>query len=251
MTYDEALRKLRIMLNSNGRTPEESAVFAAKAQEIMERFKIDASDVNFEAQEKERDAEPIQDYGYEDPLIDKGYGWMTALCGIVANHSGCRTVKRSIGAGRYTVRIFGRPSDVQTVRYLTGYLIHEVKRLSSENCKGNSSAYINQFNIGAVIAIRETLNAQRKATHDAIRLENSANPLALVRVNNAIVKQEKHAMAVQAFLESKVKGLRAGRGMAQATGATIGGRQQGYEAGKSIRINRASGALGNSAKQLN
>ena len=78
MNHDEALRKVRALLNladqKRGGTPEEAALAAAKAQEIMTKFGIDVGAADYDSEQKKLDAEPIRDFGYGDPLDEAKYG---------------------------------------------------------------------------------------------------------------------------------------------------------------------------------
>ena len=65
MTLEEAMRKAMacLRLAERGGTPEESALAAAKAQEIITRYGLDVSSADYEQGQKEKDEEPIKDFG--------------------------------------------------------------------------------------------------------------------------------------------------------------------------------------------
>lgn len=261
MTRDEAIRKAMacLRLAERGGTPEESAAAAAAAQKILDRFQLDANDLDFDANAAERDSEEVKDFGYEDPLekVDYLKPWMLRLASVVARANNCRIVYQQCdftGSGRNrgaSIKIIGRPSDVQIARYVHGYLRGEVVRLRDSNCKGQSNTYKRQFALGVVETIQDKLDEQRQATEQELRNENVGNSLALVRVNNAIAKREQRYQDVVKFVQQTMPKLGKGRvtGNSQ-TGLGDVARHHGRKVGEQVRLTRATSSLGSGAKQI-
>lgn len=249
MTQEDAIRKamacLRLAKSSNA---NEAALAAAKAQEIIEKFKLDVNSLEYDQFQAKEDAEPIKDFGYSDPLDNADWTnriWSLRLASVVSRANQCRVVYYRNGAtGGFCIKIIGRPSDVQTVRYVYAYFRGETMRLCKENCAGNSGTFKEHYRRGVVDAISEKLREQRERTQREVRAENSNNPLALVRVNNAIARLEKRGDEVQKFMDETMK---LGRGRGMGAGHSFAGasaRQQGYRDGQGIRITSAKAGIG-------
>jgi hypothetical protein len=259
MQYEEALRKVRSLLNladaKRGATQEEAAQAAAMAQRIMDKFGIDINDADFDSNQATADAEPIKNFGHEDPLerMDKSHdyedSWSVLLANVIARQNQCLARYMRVGKNGFSVRIIGRPSDVNLVRYLYGFFKQQIKNLKSEHCKGNSSAYKGEFCKGCIDTLSRKLEQSRKETFAESKAENINNPQALVRVDKAIQRIEKRAQEVaQWFAANNTTGTRGGGFRGSSVG--IGGRAHGQQAGQSIRMTGARGSLGSSTKSL-
>ena len=249
MTQQDAIRKALACLRlANSDNPNESALAAARAQEIIDRYQLDISGLDYNSQEEARDTEEIKDFGHADPLdsLPNPYAWMIRLSSMVSRFNGCRNIlsRHENGRGK-VVRVVGRPSDVNTVRYLYSCLKMEVLRLRDSNCQGNSQTYKYQFCLGVVDTIRVKLEEQRQATFQSKRAEAGQNGMALMRINSAIAKMELRGETVHKWMYEKIKGLYKTRAVG-ATTTMLGesARSVGREVGKQVRMTRASGSLG-------
>lgn len=250
MTYEEAIAKagklLRLATSSN---PNEAALAAARAQEIIDRYKLGNVTLNYEEQHQAPD-EPIKDFA-DDPL-NAGNGivqrWAWSLFLAIAKGNQC---KGYAAVNRGGIAIVGRPSDVATVRYFYNYLKREVDRLTAQNSVGYGRSWCNNFRLGVVDTIRVKLQEQYKATVAAVKQEATLAigdaTLALVRVNNAIAIMEKREQEVEDWVETNLK-LTSGSRSRSSYDPTA--RARGREAGQSIRITSARGALGSGVKQI-
>lgn len=252
MTHEEALRKamacLRLAKSGN---ENEAALAAAKAQEIIDRYKLDVTGLDYDQQEQKRDDEPIQDYGHSDQL-DETNGWMTRwylmLASVVARSNQCRVYYGQKQG--YGVRIFivGRPSDVSAVRYLHSLLKSEVTRLASDACKGHSDTYRRQYCLGVVDTINARLHKQHEEMAQSLRREHANNNMALIRVDKALVRMQERDEAVVTWMKSN---LRLGNGRSEQTRTYTGGREHGQRDGHKVRISSAKGGIGAGVRQLN
>jgi len=256
MQYEEALRKVRALLNladqTRGSTPEEAANAAAKAQAIMDKFGIDTDDADFDLNTAKQDAEEIKDFGYEDPLDNAKYGnyeesWSVRLASVVAQRSACIARYRRMMDKSSSIRIIGRPSDVQMVRYLYAFFKRQIKELQAEHCKGNSSAYKGQFCNGCIDTLVKKLDESRKAAFAEQRADK--NGLALVRVDKAIARIERRELEVKQWFAQHNQVKAGGRGF-QGSSTGVSGRIHGQKAGESIRMTGAKGSLGSGMKSL-
>lgn len=254
MTYEDALRKAALCLKlANSSNPAEAALAASKAQEIIDRYQLDVNQLGYDSAQEQLDKEPIKDFGYEDPIEYSKYSFAghLRLASIVSRHNGCRNILCKDSERGTKVRIVGRPRDVQTARYMYSMLKQAVEELTKKCCSGNSTGYRNQFWLGCVDAITIKLEASRKETFTAMQEENKNNPLALVRVNNAIAKMEKKSTEVLAWIQQNVSGLRKGRnigGIGSAAG--VSGREHGRREGASIKLGSARAGLSSGVRQI-
>src|SRR5215472_13049576 len=104
MTHEEAIRKamacLKLAQSSN---PNEAALAAAKAQEIIERYKLDVTGLDYDSEQvKKDDSEPVKDFGFSDPLENTDYGsriWSLRLASVVSRVNQTRIVYNDTGKG--------------------------------------------------------------------------------------------------------------------------------------------------------
>ncbi len=208
MKQEEALRKVAALLNlsKRGGTTEEAATALAMAQKLMDKYQIAIEDADFDENAAKLEAEPVTDFGYSDPL-DKAKRrhyedtWSIRLASLLARYNGCVARYERTAAEYSTLKLVGRPTDVQTVRYLYGFFKQQVLNLRADCCVGQSSAYRGQFCAGVIDAITEKFEASRKETFEQKRQEHAGNALALVRVNNAIEKVDQRLKDVNEFLD--------------------------------------------------
>jgi hypothetical protein len=248
-TQEEVVQKVAKLLRlATSDNPNEAALAAAKAQELMDRYEISKSMLEEGEQEKESD-EPIVNFAEKgDPLEEGGKSeqWKNALGMIVAKFNGCRVYVEH--AARYSkkLQIVGRPSDVQAVRYLYEYLKNEVVRLCRRDGKGCGKTWQTQFKLGVIDTIRTKLEEGRKATFASLRQEHGSNSTALVRVEKAIAKVEAKGMDVDQWMKRSLR-LKT---IKFSSRQDFSAREHGRVAGKEITINGARGAIGAGHKMI-
>ena len=234
--------------------PNEAALAAAKAQEIIDRYNLDVNQLGYDSAQEQLDKEPIVDFGYGDPLDYPKYSFagFLRLASIVSRHNGCRNILGKDSARGTRIRIVGRPRDVQTARYMYAMLKQSIEELQKKCCNaGHSAGYRNQFWLGCVDAISIKLEESRKQTFETLRQEQGHNPLALVRVNNAISKMENKSKLVHEWMQQNIKGLRPGRSIGNiGSSAGVSGREHGRREGANIRIGSAAGSLSTGRKAI-
>lgn len=258
MTYEEALRKALacLRLAERGGTTDEAATAAAMAQQIITKYSLDVSDINFNQKCADDDDEPIQDFGYADPLDsnekdpDHEGAWSLRLAKLVAHYNQCEI--GWVGNGRgVKIRIVGRGTNVQAVRYLYAFFKRQILDLKKNNCVGHSSQYKGQFCFGCIDTLQAKLDTQHKATFEAAKSEQANNPLALVRVNGAIARINRRMQEVAAYakgIKSHIYGT--GSSRRGSIGSGHEGVEHGRREGQNIRVTGAKGSLGSGSKQL-
>src|SRR4029077_4566600 len=180
MNHDEALEKAKKLLRlSQSTNPHEAALAASRAQEIIDRFKIESISLDLEdKQSAPKPDEPIKDFR-ADPLDDSGRAetWKYRLASEIAKQNQCKL---------YSCRgicIIGRPSDATAVRYLCAWLSREIERLARSHCAGYGRNYFNNFRIGAAETVARRLAEQAEARRAALRAEATAEKVRFKVVN--------------------------------------------------------------------
>jgi hypothetical protein len=179
MNHTEALEKAKKLLRlAQSDNPNEAALAASRAQEIIDRFKIEKFALEFEDNKPAAPDEPIKNFA-GDPLDDSGRAetWKIRLAMELAKQNQCKIY--SSGG----LCIIGRPSDATAVRYLFAWLTREIDRLAREHCAGYGRNYWNNFRIGAADTVARRLAEQAEATRTAVRREATAEKVQFKVVN--------------------------------------------------------------------
>lgn len=243
MTHDEAVSKaIRLLRLAQSDNPHEAARAAAKAQEIIDRYKLTGigqdSEVPGAAEEEIRD--------FENPL-DQSTGnlqrWRVSLASVLARANQSRIYLKSHFGGTRTIQIVGRPSDAETIRYLYQYLTNEIERLAKIHAKGNGKTWANNFRLGVIDEIGDRLTSRRENTVEEMKTEN---PSAIVRIDQALARMEAQSEAVEKWMEEKMPNLRKSYARSRLD---FGARKAGRRAGESINLGGGKG-LTSGAKAL-
>jgi uncharacterized protein DUF2786 len=234
----DVLNKVRKLLRlANSPNPNEAALAAAKAQQLIDEHKLSAA-LLVEETGVDGPDEPIENFARKDAPLDTGQKldrWRIALAGAVSRANACRIY--SMGGN---IEIVGRPSDVETVRYLFGYLKSETNQLVERDGKGCGRTWRNNYRLGVVDTIQRKLWAEREKFKREATAAVSANTAALVRVNAALARIETKSKEVDTWVKANLKLYSNGRSSARYDGSA---REQGRKAGHSIAINRSKGRL--------
>lgn len=190
MNRDEAVRKVAALLRLAERpgTAGEAAASAAKAQELMDRYNIEAAfALDSGPDESVRDFASID--GGELDSTKRLEVWRAILSRGIASLHGCFTFRAHRGLGA-SLEIVGKPSDVEQVRYLYGWLSRAIVGLVNDHGRGLGPVWRREFCEGAAGEIVARLNANREATIVRERQERGADAHALALVNRALVRTE-------------------------------------------------------------
>lgn len=237
---------LRLATSSNA---NESALAAAKAQELIDKHQLAAALLALDSAEptKGLDDEPIVDFEqagaplYASKKLDR---WRGGLASVIARQNGCR-----IYFSGSDIALVGRPSDAETVRYLYGYLSREVERLATEQGQGMGRTWRNNFRLGVVDTISNKLHEQRRTFESEARsLARAESGTALMRVDRALANIDRRGESVKDWMKSNLK-LRAGSGSGSAYNHNA--RQAGRKAGQSVSVGGSRGSLTSAARKLN
>jgi len=249
MTYDEALRKaINCLKLSQSPNQHEAALAASKAQEIIDRYRISIEDIN-QGNEARGNDEPIVDFGEKEPLQDVcgvDTRWTLSLAVSISRQNACRIYYTTKITSSSTIKIVGRTSDVQTVRYIFGWLEKEVRRITRQECSGYPRKYQAEFRMGVVDTIRRKLEEQKQETYKNVQNE-AVNPMALVRVQQSIARMEANGEAVDNWMKLNMS-LKEARSRERQT--NLSARWHGQLAGNQIQITQAKASIGSPRGQL-
>lgn len=226
---------LRLSTSSN---PNEAAVAAGKAQELLLKYNLSMTQVEgYSAEKQEPIIEDIQRFGKN--LVD----WKFSLAHVVARNNLCQVFSR----GNSIVWV-GRDTNMQVARFLTDTLIADLERLGTQYWNGvlllrklglaqGESAYIHGrvyksgFYTGAIEVIKERLRASKQS----LTVDPDMNAL-VVREDDAValfVKNNYNLHYSSRYLNTNAAGYSAGR-----------------EAGGLVSFKTGVGAGGSSAPKM-
>lgn len=160
----------KLLALSKSSNEHEAALALARAEALLEKYRLDMTEVEMMGGNKE---EIVED---QDPLFDSENlaPWESRLAHGIAYVYGCTTIR----LGNKLIRIIGRPSDIMFVRYLVTYITLELFRFAAVLYKKRQD-YKNAYFLGAVDVIIQRLKEAKAATQ-----ETYTNQYAVVTVNN-------------------------------------------------------------------
>ena len=253
MNRDEAIQKaMKLLRLATSDNPHEAALAAQRAQEILDRFEITQAMLEDPLGNQESEEEIVNFAEKRAPLDEFGAQvetWKSYLSTVVAEANACcifttKRLDRLWMGPRSFFHIVGRPSDVEKVRYLYGYLVHETDRLCQRQGKGCGRTWRNQFRLGVVDTIEQRFAKGHQDLMVQMRKEvqgqSQNNPLALVRLEKAIARVEKKLVDTQAWMAEHLR-LRSAQGHQIRLDPSA--RTQGRIAGSEINLTQARGAI--------
>lgn len=168
----------------------EAAAFAAKANELMEKYQVDIDAIH-------ASDDPVgRDYAYETKARTKT--WQMRLAAACARYYGCKVVYTFDDDNKYKVDIFGRESARITSMEMNPYFIKTVNAMARDMAKKTGwDGYKCAKQIGLELA--------QRLRSLAPPLEASNNPV--VAGKNALVRMDE----IKALVENVYPTLKPGR----------------------------------------
>jgi len=198
----DRVRKLLRLSESNN--PNEAATAFAKAQELIDKYKLSLlllEEDDTSSSFNEEITEEVMN------VMGKSYSsWGSRLSYIIANANDCRTymTKTIMNQTRMAVLIIvGKPSNAALARYLFDHIKSEIERLSIRDCKGMGKTYANSYKLGAIDTIKQKLDKQREASINQLKEQCITTGVDMVHLNNALDKFGQSLKDVDEFLKSK------------------------------------------------
>ena len=235
---DKTLDRIRKLLRlGQSENKHEAAQAIARAQRLMDEHKIEIA--MLEDSERELDQEEIE--YWSDPL-DPGTGsrfprWRVALAWALCRANGCIpfsnrwTFDERGRGGRKGIKLVGRASNVQTVRYFYAMCLHEIERLTTIKGKGNGLTWRNNFRLGCVDGINKAIAQEREQMEESLRVRYSENS-SLIKLNNVLVEMQRESALVKQYTVDTM-GIRWATGYEDSS-YNDSARAQGREAGAGI-----------------
>lgn len=219
------VRKLRGLATSSN--VHEAATAAALADKLIQEHGLAEAQLEADGREVAEEAEEAV-----DPTISwqgQTPAWQSVLASFLGRHYDCAAYRNHgwrDGKRYEEQRVVGRPSDVQTLRYMLAWLVAEIERLAHQEPKGLGRSYYNAFRMGAVAGVRTSMTAAKEGAR------KQATSAALVVFDNRM------ELAKEA-LEAAQGKLKAGR--SRGTVGNIEGFNRGQQAGKNIHTGKVVG----------
>lgn len=237
MTREVVMDKIRKLLRL-GESPNEneSAAAIAKAQALMEEYRIESHMLEEPPEAKE------EVRTWEDPLHQRARSsWLGRLAVIISKANGCFVYK-----GGPHIWLVGTASNAEAARYMYGYCVKEIERLAKARGRGNGRIWMNNYRIGCVQGISHAINAEQERVYNDMRRVPDSR--ALVVVNRAIAKVQNEAVQAESYCRSKVPGLRNLKGARYCF--NYDARAAGQRDGRRIYPGRRTAVAGPAPKQL-
>jgi Protein of unknown function (DUF2786) len=243
---EDILRKVKALLakeGAGGTTPEEVAAALALATRLLESEGLTRAALELVNSNSFIEKESAQIFN--EPLFGKPEksksSWRIRLASVLSRRFGCFCY--ITGGATFIV---GCPSDADTIRYLFAYCEKEIDRITLTNCKGEGKTYSNNFRIGCIDAISESIEAEVKS--ERMKHQASAvNERALMIINNAIAQIDAKHSEAEKFAYAK---LRLGKPTSMSYRSDYGAREAGRSAGESIYPSSGSSRVGAGYKRL-
>jgi len=165
MSVIDRVKKL-LNLSQRAGSPEEAALAALRAQELIAEHRLAEADLSLAG------GAPVPEEAVVESVIEgdrsrrRAQQWRVKLAGALAPAFGCKIY---FWPGTDRIGAIGRESDVQTLSYVQGYLALEIQRLTEDawnalkarnvGCElPQPSRWRNSFRLGVVATVRERLN---------------------------------------------------------------------------------------------
>lgn len=256
MTREDAIKKAAMLLNHAAgaqriNSVHEAATAAAMAQALMDKWELTRDLVERPTTGATEIDEAIESFydrpeGWLDSTPEK-QPWRYQIAVALAGLNGCYifTSKRNGRHQHSTLEIVGRPSGVETVRYMYEWITREVRALIDKDGRGMGLVWRREFAEGAASEIAHRLWSQRQQTINEVKAEHANNPHALVKIEQSLQRM-RDTSAVEAFATERHQ-LRPGGHRRVQSHETA--RDLGRAAGRRVNLNPARGSVGPGARR--
>lgn len=254
MTNDKAIEKVRQLLAlANSSNEHEAANAAARAAEIMERHRIDASMVA-EAEQREDEREEALEMNTEiraERVHKRMPTWYWTLAWAVAQAN--RTKPRVVyQRDTQAVTFVGKPSNAAAARYMLDAIANDVDHLAEvfvDKISHRTRSAGKAFRLGCAVTIDNRLKRVAQETTESIRgeLQAASDESGLARLQTAIAKRDDEARELDQFLRANNVKYYSGGSTSISNGAAY---RAGQQAGHSVRLSGGTAALGTGARAL-
>lgn len=201
MNIQDVLRKVTGLRNlaAKAGTVAEAEAAAARADALIHKYRLSEADVESASTEAPKEA-PTEGAPLAESMtqIPK---WHRRLVCILADHYGCFMWTSGCRGYKWKIRIVGRPSDVEVVRYMFAWISTEIARFAQNE---HGKADRNAFCLGACVGIRDALRRSTN-TANAEHVQQSATPASAGSVSGSAPILGSSALALVARGEASKK----------------------------------------------
>lgn len=251
MTFEEAKKIISKLLRlSTSSNQHEAKRAASKAAEIMHKFQIEEASLCDLEEETE---EETNIFTFYESTGQKRSHWQMAIASGCALVCSCKTYwelgwKYKDKSVPPKIKIIGRKSDVDSVRYLFEMISRQVEEAARRSYyqKGvygveDKKSWGHAFKLGCATEIRSRLYLEWRERMDALRKQGDWSG-------------ESHALVVLDRRHEKVNSIADGLGLKKSTSPSIKnhkGYEKGVEKGKSVALGgKAKATLGAGRKEI-
>jgi hypothetical protein len=154
MTQEKIIERVRqlLALANNNDNPQEAALAAQRAQELMQRHKVSSAQLDVED-----DVEVVERVLTTGKAVSK---WKSGLLTGVCEAFCCKAFILAGPTGR-RLTLIGKRDDADAAVYVYRYLCAEIERLA-KTANGSGKRWINSFKVGAAHEISLRLQQQNQ-----------------------------------------------------------------------------------------
>lgn len=173
MSVVDRVKKL-LSLSQRAGSPEEAALAATRAQELIAEHRLAEADLALSGGEALPEEAVVENVIEGDHSRRRAQQWRIKLASALAGAFKCRVFYYQ---GSDRIAVIGRESDVQTIQYLQGYIALEIQRLTEEawrEIKADTDRELpqparwrNSFRLGVVSTVRERLLPAKPVKYQA------------------------------------------------------------------------------------
>jgi len=207
----EKIKKLLELADTKRNTNlEEAAVAAAKAQSLMEKYRIEKALLDKDSSSKVN----------WKKLADKGRpeNWKNFLAGSLARHNGCFVVRSQNYESDGQIQIVGESQDIDMLQNIYSYIVFELNKLCIKELLVYKTKfgfypgknYSKSFYLGGISVIDERLQQAKEAAR-AEELKKADSVKDKINIENALSiidnKSDKAKEWVQSNFNVEIKGV--------------------------------------------
>ena len=205
----------KLLALSTSSNPNEAALAAAKAQELLMQHNLTMSQIETHGQESQ----------YCEAFVKTGSRvWQRLLLAVIARNNFCESI---YDPRMKSAVLIGEPHNQEVVIYLHQYLVGQLETMAAvayklSGTRVHAKSWLDSFYVGAINSIHERLEAQKREMAAA---SNACKSLVIVKdaeLQAAMYKLYPHIRTARA------KRIRSSNGY-----------HEGVEAGKRVTLNKA------------
>lgn len=207
------IKKLLALSTSNN--PNEAALAAAKAQELLMAHNLTMSQVETHGQESQ----------YCEAFVKTGSRvWQRLLLTAIARNNFCESI---YDPQMKSAVLIGEPHNQEVVIYLHRHLVSQLETMAAvayklSGTRMHAKSWLDSFYVGAVNSIHERLEAQRREMAAA---SNACKSLVMVKDAELKAAMYKFCPNIKTAPAKRIR--------------SSNGYHEGVEAGKRVALNKA------------